>query len=445
MRISYRVTVVVWLCILWGCAWAQWCTEPAIVQHYWTGIYGHFETTQYGSLNDNDNDTYTGLCGSSQLPDAWYTFQPTVSGQLVASTCGTTWDTVIEVQGGTTCSGRVCEATDDDGCAYASIVTLSASAYTFYNIRIRPWAYYSTTAHFMFTLEFTPAGVQSTSESSSSSHNTQHSNESDDEFCPDRVFIWDEGSSTYYLTSGNDVNTGDCWDDELIFEYGMWFEFFTDDSSKLSICSDWPITLIFVRNLCESSSTPYCYYTASSNWKGWDDCEYQIEVDVGSNYDWNLRFLVKSQHTDTITVSTYTYEWSSSHEWYHFPFWLVVLAFSLLFLSLGLFCLLGAYCCHKRIANRRREQFQHLDVQNDLVEIPYINRQPASTETTQPYNLSPSVIAPPSVEPPFTPLYGYVSFFQQQQQQLIVPPTQPPPQLYPTITLPSLTPTTSNN
>ncbi|KAH3742875.1 hypothetical protein Pelo_15735 [Pelomyxa schiedti] len=391
---------------------AEWCSEPANEQ-YWTDVYFDFDKTVYGHVHSND--TYTGLCNTSQFSDAWYTFQPSVDGELVVSTCGTTWDTVIEVQCGFTCNSRSCVASNDDGCIPASISILSVNAHEFYNIRIRPYAYYTVTSQYTFNLEFTPT-IKSSSQSSSSESSS--SLQSNYYFCPDRIYISNEGSETYALTSGIYVNTGDCWDDDFTGEYGLWFEYFTGDPLTLSLCAEFPITLIFVAKLCESTTSPYnCYYTSSSTWKGWDDCEYQIEVDMDIN--WNVKFLVKTQYYDTRITD-------------HFPIWLVVLAFGLLFLCLGLFCLLGAFWCHRRIIKKRNAQYPPL-VESTCC----INTQPASGENTQ----------PPSVEPTYTPFYGCVSGFQEQQQQvLFTPPTQPPPPgLYPTITLPLPTQTTSNN
>ncbi|KAH3765935.1 hypothetical protein Pelo_2241 [Pelomyxa schiedti] len=426
MTRSTNNKIIALVCLLCGCAVSQWCDDPAVVANYWTYVYWNFETTQYGYLpSGNTTDSYTGACSSSQLPAVWYTFQPSVSGQLVVSTCGTTWDTIIEVQGGFSCSDRVCIGINDDGCYPASTLTLSASAYEFYNIKIRPFSYYPENAQYTFTLEFTPDGV---SVPASSTHNSYN------DFCPSRIYLWDNEASGYYLNSYSEVDTGDCWDNEWLWEYGEWFVYSTSYSSRLSICSELPVTLIFVDDLCEYS-TPSCFYTVSSNWEGRDECQYQIEVDMGTYYGWSVDFLVKSQYSGAyISVSTYQYDFSSD-DW-HFPIWVVILAFSLLLLSLGLFCLLGAYCCHRRIA-KKKEQYDHLEDQKDLVEIPSINGQPASTEKTEPTGSNPAPIAPPNVAPPkYTPVYFPFSFFQQAP---ITPPTQPPPQLYPTITLPTLT------
>ncbi|KAH3767933.1 hypothetical protein Pelo_24 [Pelomyxa schiedti] len=441
-RIVGLVVVVLGLAV--GGVFGQWCDQPS-PKHSWSYISSYY----YFSENDyisNTSSTYTGQCTTYSYRDAWYSFVPSVDGVLLTTTCGTTWDTVIEVQGGSSCSTRSCIDTDDDGCNWpSSSVSVNVNAYYIYNIRIRPFS--STTSsisQYTFTLQFTPSTISST--------------QSEETFCPVMNYLYDYTIETHYLSSWDEVDTGDCWDDSWYWEYGMWFTYtpYVYMDPCLTICGDSPFTLEFVDDLCDYwGATPSCTYSASSYWTGDYECYYRTVTHLDGYYGYSIDFLVKSEYSYAeITLDTCPEDYWSSDD-FHFPLWVVITTFVLLFLCVVLLVVITVYCCHKRTVNKKKT-YDHLDDQKDLVEIPSvsINGPPTLTpvSTPMPPTLIPPVqpanmiavtpqnaammISPPNVPPPtFTPVYMPYTFMQP-----VAPPPQPPPQLYPTAIVPPSAP-----
>ena len=81
--------------------------------------------------------------------DVWFSYFSTGAGSLVADTCGSTYDSTLEVFSGT-CGSLVSLACNDDSCGNASVVTVPVTACTTYYIRVGGWA--SSTGTFNLNL-----------------------------------------------------------------------------------------------------------------------------------------------------------------------------------------------------------------------------------------------------------------------------------------------------
>ena len=113
-----------------------------------------------GDNTSASDDALTGLpsCGSTSsgnFKGMWYKATPTANGSMTIASCGSSFDTYLRVYSGGSCGNfTTCEASDDDGCATQSTVTITAVAGTTYYILLGG---YDNTSAGTFTL--TASGV----------------------------------------------------------------------------------------------------------------------------------------------------------------------------------------------------------------------------------------------------------------------------------------------
>lgn len=74
-------------------------------------------------------------CALGGGPDLWFTYTAPVTGQSTISTCGTSYDTALEVYEGS-CGALVLIECNDDSCAFQSSVQFAATMGTTYTFRI---------------------------------------------------------------------------------------------------------------------------------------------------------------------------------------------------------------------------------------------------------------------------------------------------------------------
>ena len=87
--------------------------------------------------NNAGNDEGAPACGPNSGSDVWYVFTDTsVTGSMVTfDTCGSGFDTTLEIYTGT-CGALVCEASNDDNCGLQSSVTFMTDGSSTYYISV---------------------------------------------------------------------------------------------------------------------------------------------------------------------------------------------------------------------------------------------------------------------------------------------------------------------
>ncbi|KAH3767936.1 hypothetical protein Pelo_27 [Pelomyxa schiedti] len=356
-------------------------------------------TATYTEYMYYHSDSYAGLCSSttSSYPDAWFTFLPLVDGTLVVDTCGSSIDTVIEVQGGSTCDSRDCVTWNDDYCNWQSRVEFTVVAGDTYDVRVRPFSSSSTSSYFTLNYSFEPTG--------------------DSDSCPsDIYYLWDNEWQSFSLNTY--IESG-CWNS--YYSYGKWFEYTPYEwDAHLHVCtSSYSNALTFVTDCTDCGYTYYSWYSGRSG------CEYTIDIDLTGYYGETLDFLITGNYYDYITIDTYTDEPEWSSDFFYFPWWAVMLGFALFFLGLGLLLLLGAYCCHKRVMKRK------YTVVPQMIEVPVVNgEEPTEKKSETPVKPSVPDVSSPNVPPPaYTAVYVPYNFPFQQMAVQVPAPVQLPPQL----------------
>ncbi len=74
-------------------------------------------------------------CAGGGGPDLWYSYAATTTSTITISTCGSTYDTALEVFSGT-CAALVSEVCNDDACGLQSTVQFAAAPGTTYYVRV---------------------------------------------------------------------------------------------------------------------------------------------------------------------------------------------------------------------------------------------------------------------------------------------------------------------
>ena len=77
-------------------------------------------------------------CAMGGGPDLWYSFTATTTGDWTVSTCGSSYDTALEVFSGP-CTSLVSIACNDDSCGTQSSITFAATSGTSYFCRVGGW------------------------------------------------------------------------------------------------------------------------------------------------------------------------------------------------------------------------------------------------------------------------------------------------------------------
>ncbi len=78
-------------------------------------------------------------CASTTAPDQWYSFTPSTAGDYSIETCGSSYDTALEVFDGTCAALNLIECNDDACGTSSQVVLLGATAGTTYLIRVGGW------------------------------------------------------------------------------------------------------------------------------------------------------------------------------------------------------------------------------------------------------------------------------------------------------------------
>jgi subtilase family serine protease len=73
------------------------------------------------------------ICGQTVAQGAWYSFTPLSNGTVTVSTCGSDFDTVLQVYNGN-CAALTPMVCNDDGCGFQSSATFTATGGTTYRI-----------------------------------------------------------------------------------------------------------------------------------------------------------------------------------------------------------------------------------------------------------------------------------------------------------------------
>jgi hypothetical protein len=89
-------------------------------------------------------------CAASTAPDLWYRYIPVANATATVETCGSFYDTALQVFSGS-CAALVSIACNDDFCALQSTITFPANAGTTYYIRLGGFASLSGTGTILLT------------------------------------------------------------------------------------------------------------------------------------------------------------------------------------------------------------------------------------------------------------------------------------------------------
>ncbi len=89
-------------------------------------------------------------CAASTAPDLWYRYIPVANATATVETCGSGYDTALQVLRGT-CAALVPIACNDDFCGLQSTITFPATAGTTYYIRLGGFATQSGTGTILLT------------------------------------------------------------------------------------------------------------------------------------------------------------------------------------------------------------------------------------------------------------------------------------------------------
>jgi hypothetical protein len=89
-------------------------------------------------------------CAASTAPDIWYRYVPVANATATVETCGSGYDTALQVLSGS-CAALVSIACNDDFCALQSTITFPANAGTTYYIRLGGFATLSGTGTILLT------------------------------------------------------------------------------------------------------------------------------------------------------------------------------------------------------------------------------------------------------------------------------------------------------
>ena len=76
-----------------------------------------------------------GICGTSAGADVWHSFVAPCTGRVSFDTCGSSFDTVLELYEGT-CAALVSVACSDDACGLESVVSHRLTLGTTYYLRV---------------------------------------------------------------------------------------------------------------------------------------------------------------------------------------------------------------------------------------------------------------------------------------------------------------------
>eukprot|EP01105_Mastigella_eilhardi_P004326 TRINITY_DN1575_c0_g1_i4.p1 TRINITY_DN1575_c0_g1~~TRINITY_DN1575_c0_g1_i4.p1 ORF type:complete len:590 (+),score=148.79 TRINITY_DN1575_c0_g1_i4:82-1851(+) len=295
------------------------------------------------------------VCTTTNYLGKWYSFKPMENGKLHVDTCGSNFDTVLDVEAGS-CGSRICVGThDDDSHAYCpttsysahdSVADIEVDAGKVYDVYVR--GYSSSTSSMPFTLHVAfYTGSSSTFEFSTEG------------VCPSSYnYVSTYGLISGYISSSYDTLPSGCWTNTR----GEWWQLSYIYSDYLYVCSTYPVTITVVNDLCESDM-PTCgsSYTTIYNLNSWCD-EYSYSVPI---YAWGadsgtIHVLVSSSYdyvSYQLATSTSFYGTDSSHFNWEFSsgaatiFWIV---FPSVCCGLGLcLCMVGLCVCITRCCKRR--------------------------------------------------------------------------------------------
>lgn len=150
-------------------------------------------------------------CGSGEALDLWYTIAPGQDGQVEVETCGSSFDTRLEVYSGG-CGSLVSEACNDDSCSLQSRVSFPGVAGQTYSIRVS--GYDGATGQGQIIATF-PEGVAN-----------------DD--CAAATVLQGQGATVFSNVAATDSGVGMSCGSEAE-ENDVWFSYVSNDGGLVSV------------------------------------------------------------------------------------------------------------------------------------------------------------------------------------------------------------------